>query len=120
MMRACPTCGAQCFDDMDVCYGCLHRFAADEGAVRGYRAKPDQRAPQGVGGAERAKPRLQADQLPLVERGAGKDAVAHAHATLQENPSAMVVRIEIPTAVFFSAEPQDRPSPVAFEEIAVD
>lgn len=25
-MKRCPTCGANCFDDMEVCYGCLHQF----------------------------------------------------------------------------------------------
>lgn len=25
-MKTCPVCHARCFEDMDVCYGCLHRF----------------------------------------------------------------------------------------------
>ena len=25
-MKACPVCKARVFDDMDTCYGCLHRF----------------------------------------------------------------------------------------------
>lgn len=25
-MKTCPICNAKAFDDMDVCYGCLHRF----------------------------------------------------------------------------------------------
>lgn len=25
-MKTCPVCNAKAFDDMDVCYGCLHRF----------------------------------------------------------------------------------------------
>lgn len=25
-MKICPVCSARCFDDMDVCYGCLHTF----------------------------------------------------------------------------------------------
>lgn len=25
-MKTCPVCRARCFDDMEVCYGCLHRF----------------------------------------------------------------------------------------------
>ena len=29
-MKECPVCKARCFDDMDVCYGCLHRFCDDE------------------------------------------------------------------------------------------
>ncbi|MDO4442826.1 MAG: hypothetical protein Q4B69_03035 [Slackia sp.] len=26
-MKICPVCGARCFDDMAVCYGCLHDFS---------------------------------------------------------------------------------------------
>ncbi|MFR3273188.1 MAG: hypothetical protein ACLTQI_04855 [Slackia sp.] len=25
-MKICPTCNARCFDDMELCYGCLHDF----------------------------------------------------------------------------------------------
>lgn len=25
-MKTCPVCHARCFDDMETCYGCLHRF----------------------------------------------------------------------------------------------
>ncbi len=27
-MKSCPVCQASCFDDMEVCYACMHRFAA--------------------------------------------------------------------------------------------
>lgn len=27
--KTCPICGAVCFNDMDVCFGCLHRFDDD-------------------------------------------------------------------------------------------
>ena len=29
-MKECPICHASCFDDMDVCYGCLHDFTMDD------------------------------------------------------------------------------------------
>ena len=32
-MKECPVCGAACFEDMEVCYGCLHSF--EEGAQKG-------------------------------------------------------------------------------------
>lgn len=32
-MRTCPVCGAQAFDDAQVCYGCLHRFTSDGSTV---------------------------------------------------------------------------------------
>lgn len=25
-MKTCPVCAARCFDDMETCYGCMHRF----------------------------------------------------------------------------------------------
>ena len=28
-MKTCPICKARCFDDMEICYGCMHRFAGD-------------------------------------------------------------------------------------------
>lgn len=32
-MKTCSVCNATVFDDMDVCYGCMHRFEEDEGAI---------------------------------------------------------------------------------------
>lgn len=32
-MKECPSCKARCFDDMEVCFGCLHRFAAETSDV---------------------------------------------------------------------------------------
>lgn len=31
-MKTCPICHARAFDDAEVCYGCLHRFADDRSA----------------------------------------------------------------------------------------
>ncbi|MDO4590110.1 MAG: hypothetical protein Q4B35_01765 [Slackia sp.] len=28
-MKVCPVCSARCFDDMSVCYGCLHDFSRE-------------------------------------------------------------------------------------------
>lgn len=28
-MKTCPVCKANCFDDMEICFGCLHSFARD-------------------------------------------------------------------------------------------
>ena len=52
-MKTCPVCKARCFDDMDICYGCMYRFgegsreypeavSRDEGeaAIRDGRAHP--------------------------------------------------------------------------------
>ena len=29
-MKVCPVCKARVFDDMDTCYGCLHRFDSSD------------------------------------------------------------------------------------------
>lgn len=29
-MKVCPVCNSKCFDDMEVCFGCLHRFTEDD------------------------------------------------------------------------------------------
>lgn len=31
-MKSCPVCEATTFDDMEICYGCLHRFGEDGSA----------------------------------------------------------------------------------------
>ncbi|MEG1397894.1 MAG: hypothetical protein RSC47_04500 [Raoultibacter sp.] len=33
-MKTCPICKARCFDDMKICYGCMHQFEA-AGATSG-------------------------------------------------------------------------------------
>lgn len=33
-MKTCPICGSTIFDDMDTCFGCMHRFQ-DDRAVQG-------------------------------------------------------------------------------------
>lgn len=27
-MKICPVCSARCFEDMEICFGCMHRFDA--------------------------------------------------------------------------------------------
>lgn len=39
-MRTCPICHATCFDDMEVCFGCMHRFEAAADAVDGTPPEP--------------------------------------------------------------------------------
>lgn len=29
-MKVCPVCNSRCFDDMDTCYGCLHKFTEQD------------------------------------------------------------------------------------------
>lgn len=39
-MKTCPVCGSVIFDDMDTCFGCMHRFQGDEPA----RSDPAERS----------------------------------------------------------------------------
>ncbi len=34
VMKECPICHEFCFEDMEICFGCLHRFSEDEEVVR--------------------------------------------------------------------------------------
>lgn len=34
-MKVCPVCGSRCFDDMEVCYGCLHDFTREDTSPAG-------------------------------------------------------------------------------------
>lgn len=47
-MKTCPICKARCFDDMEICYGCMHHFAeepampvADDAQQRDAPESPD-------------------------------------------------------------------------------
>lgn len=43
-MKTCPVCGGKLFEDMDVCYGCLHSFldeASKDGSNRNPRGSRD-------------------------------------------------------------------------------
>lgn len=51
-MKTCPICKARCFDDMEICYGCMHRFADDELMSSGY-----------VGGGD-GEPHAALDEIP--------------------------------------------------------
>ena len=47
-VKVCPQCGASAFEDMDVCYGCLHRFGAAVPAA-GMPYPPAEAAAYGAG-----------------------------------------------------------------------
>ncbi len=69
-MKECPICKAWCFDDMDVCYGCMHHFDA-QGS--GMSADPSSAAASTSEGAtevmEAVAPREPfAGAVPFVER----------------------------------------------------
>lgn len=68
-MKTCPVCKANCFDDMDVCFGCLHDFSR-----------------QGPASPQHARP-------PVLESSIEEDlepeeAVAPMHSRVDRSPSA--------------------------------
>ena len=106
-MKTCPICKSRCFDDMAVCYGCLHRFDEETAGSRVCAS--------GVSGA--CEPiDLPADEVRAVSRGDGESFCAQAgdrlpvegggagKVTATVRPSrgqhgALVVRIEIPASI---------------------
>ena len=51
-MKVCPVCKARVFDDMDTCYGCLHRFdSSDVEKAHGGGFEPEE--PPGYSGKAR-------------------------------------------------------------------
>lgn len=38
-MKTCPVCKTAVFEDMDTCFGCMHRFGPDEETAMGVDAK---------------------------------------------------------------------------------
>ena len=91
-MKTCPICKARCFDDMEVCYGCMHQFepegvqgdspgkatgpvgashrAEGETAVLPGKPKPSHREPPRVFGALETEDAAQGTQA-LGEEGPG-------------------------------------------------
>lgn len=52
-MKVCSVCSARCFDDMEVCYGCMHRFGK-EGEERSGSAALDPTMADSVSGLSKA------------------------------------------------------------------
>lgn len=50
-MKTCPVCKARCFDDMEICYGCMHRFEEGEGSGAQEAGKPARHEARQVFGA---------------------------------------------------------------------
>ena len=72
-MKSCPVCKARCFDDMEICYGCMHRFEQEEGngdAPIGKEAAPAGQAVEQVA-AEQASADAAAMSPGVVAASAG-------------------------------------------------
>lgn len=76
-LKKCPVCGSSCFSDMDVCYGCLHRFG-DNKAQLAVGMRP-QGADEGVASCRDAH---DGRSCFTEVRDAGAHEAAHASAGL--------------------------------------
>lgn len=60
-MKTCPVCQATCFDDMETCFGCLHRF----GASSHQDGRAPEEAPSAASSASAFAPQPEAAPAPL-------------------------------------------------------
>ncbi len=65
-MKTCPVCSATTFDDMEVCYGCLHRFGSEEPATEVAQVAP--------AAGEALQPALAVGEATLPELATGEAA----------------------------------------------
>ena len=121
-MKTCPICQAVCFDDMDVCFGCLHSFANDVSGREGgflheggsgtviMDAREKQRSADGTGREGDADG---ADALGAAgnassangSRGAGvPPSLEESCGVVEATGDAMILRIEIPASVVLAAQ----------------
>lgn len=76
-MKRCPVCQTMLFEDMDVCYGCLHRFPegddpAGEGAIDAARER------QALKSASLADELPRIDLRPASDQGMGEESTLDA------------------------------------------
>ncbi len=71
-MKTCPVCQAQCFDDMDICYGCMHRFDYSVASPAGEQALGDARAQR------KSRPSEEGGVAQPSESGSPEPAPEHA------------------------------------------
>lgn len=75
-MKTCPVCRSLCFDDMPVCYGCMHNFDRDGSCMGGHS---DSAASSG---------RLAGGVAPGKDAAAPRDGKKDGIAMEEEKPSA--------------------------------
>lgn len=73
-MKTCPICGARLFEDMDTCYGCMHRFDGKKADKAVGELELSGCSSEQVGDAPEEPPDLLADNLL---RGSREKAGAH-------------------------------------------
>lgn len=95
-MKTCPVCKARCFDDMEICYGCLHRFGKDDVGTAGgtpqrevTQQKPDDPFQEG-GAAFASRHAPQSVSLPVAAPTAHVPAPVDVELAVPERAAAPV------------------------------
>lgn len=120
-MKICPVCNARCFDDMEVCYGCLHRFAQELGSealeMMGDQAPLTEPKPEGFpvvfGRSEEVKERefSQADGAEKVATASGGEAPSARTGVEQPRQSVMTVPAVTVCGAAFGGRPDQNDLP---------
>ena len=123
-MKVCPVCHARCFDDMETCFGCMHRFGdgdfepiddldvaeprmSDSMGAAGSAMGPaeEEKVPRGEGAVpseSRAGKAFDESLGALAGKAEGGEKAERVVATVQPARGmhgALVVRVEIPTSM---------------------
>lgn len=103
-MKVCPVCKARCFDDMEVCYGCLHRFAKKPGAEAAHEAR--QEVVRKEDREEQLRTDSKPERFPVVFGRAGEELLdgrevsrERAEESCSFEQDFLVLRIEMPRNV---------------------
>ena len=77
-MKVCPVCQLKCFDDMEICYGCMHRFdQAQDGQRHGDAGGQPDAGSEDRGSAVEARETM---RIPMLAKVDGRESAVSADA----------------------------------------
>ena len=82
-MKKCPVCESLCFDDMAVCFGCMHRFDEDDAPEAAAR-----------GGQDKALREMPATEKAGSDKGARGEALPQVFEDVPAAPDEPPARVE--------------------------
>lgn len=97
-LKECPVCHARCFEDMDVCYGCLHSFERGPSRSPDEERQPAASASCGCGTARRGDIERRPMRADVAE-GNGRVVPGEQHGGASDQPGAtlgVAVRSDVP------------------------
>ena len=128
-MRQCPVCQAWCFDDMPICFGCMHRFDNDEephglpndtevflGAQSVLSVEAGRAQDAGEGAALQPQEQRHLEGMPLVEVFEGSPASEEANAFEMHGQSQPSARIAMRPRTYPAKSPRRRGYPTGSHE----